>query len=260
KDNIDDFVDIMNDIMNDISTSKLIMLKLENKYDKIIIEGEYYYYNVVTWDYKDNHKNFENDLNNSIELKNSLKNIFEYIASKNKIIINGIEIKFQNDAINDDSSDNIKIRDSLSSLESYLNDTDEIYYDLVETLELPDNEICDAFNQEMLERIADVCDGIKEISNIFNKTISGKVYDICSEIEKIISLDEIRKVADFNIKNYSDDWFREYEEDNGFDEDLTDKVLENADDIARDKSEEIYLKAKDILDNLQKQLGNLMNL
>ncbi|WP_268071142.1 hypothetical protein [Clostridium sp. ZS2-4] len=254
--NIDIFIDIMNNIMNDIINEDLIALK-DKRFDKIIIEGKYYYYNVISWDYAKNYSSIKKSYINPQNLKRDFENVLKYIYSKDELAIDDIRIDVAAAKKDENKFTNLSIKESLDNLSGELEALSTITIELEELLEYSIENIYDDFNYEYLENISQGIEGLRENLVVLDYTIQVKFNNIISVLEDLIKKDALEQLAEFDSEKYTNDFFREQEDRFGFDEDLSSSRMENAASEAYYKGEELYFNAENLLKGLLNNLRQL---
>lgn len=88
--NINIFINIVNDIFTDHANGKFMLYKYDQP-EKIFVKGNYYYYDTAYW-IDNSCIGFPNSKVEDSSIKESLEKVLGYILSKDKIIIDGMEI------------------------------------------------------------------------------------------------------------------------------------------------------------------------
>jgi len=257
KSNIVIFVNIMNSIMDDIVHSRLVMIKVLNKYDKIKIEGNYYYYNVVIWDYSTNNRSLEKELEESLNLKKHLEMLVKYLITRDKINVDGLEIDIKAIKESKLGRQNLSIKDVLAELSGYIEGLSVETEKLVILIDGQIGYIYESLTEEMLDNVSGYCDAIKECIDILDPYISAEMLKSLSRIEEIINTVELKDLAKFNIENYEINIFREEEEKLGYDEDTTDDMQNRTSSDSIAKGEDLYYSAEKLLEELKDKLNEV---
>lgn len=261
KNNVDDFVHIVNELIDDIMTKNLMMLKVEDRFDKVTVEGNIYYYNIIQWDYNENHKDLEKDFQEIDKLKENLEGLLKYILLKDTLTINGTVINISElKASMISSSNNLGIKDKVLELGEYLSELSSISDDLKNILKGSISDIYDSINENYIDTIIGFCTGIQDYIDILNPNSIANFQNVLDRIEKLVNTAELMELASFNSENYAMNTFRKLEEDYGYDEDLTDKKLESSSGEAADRGEELYHKCENVLEELSICLNQLLEI
>ncbi|WP_234117817.1 hypothetical protein [Clostridium hydrogenum] len=257
KSNVVAFVDVVNNLMDDILNSRLVMLKVPNQYDKIKIEGSYYYYNVVIWDYADQNRPLEKELEESMDLKHNLEMVVKYIMTRDSINVDGVEINVRAIGENNLRLQGISMKDKIVELSEYIKELSEETGKFEDLMDSPVSDIYEGLTEKILDNILTQCDGIKENIDILESYAEAKISTAIDRIEDIINSEELRDLAEFNYQSYAERIFRKIEEEHGFDEDKSDDRMDSASSSATYKGEELYYSAEKLLQELKDKLNEI---
>ena len=255
--NIGEFVDIMNSVMNDIIDSKLVMIKVPNKYDKIKIEGNHYYYNVVIWDYAENHRPLEKELEESLDLKQHLEMLVKYLVTRDSINVDGVEINVKTIRENKLRQYGLSVKEMIMELSGYIEAFSDEADKIIELIDGSISGVYDGLTKEMVDDILGCCGSIKEYTDILEPYTAEKIEMAVTRIEEILNTEELRHLSKFNIQNYEEVVFRRVEEEFGYNEDKSDDRINSASGNAVEKGEELYYNAEKLLEELKAKFNEI---